>query len=50
MNYVSSVSLAAVFGALLLACAADPGTKPHDMSTAQHEAMAKDEEAAACWC
>jgi hypothetical protein len=29
---------------LLLACAADPGTKPHDMSTAQHEAMAKGEE------
>lgn len=30
--------------ALLLACAADPGTKPHDMSTSQHEAMAKAED------
>lgn len=30
----------------LLGCAADPGTKPHDMSQAQHEAMAKQEEQA----
>ncbi|HET7545259.1 MAG TPA: hypothetical protein VFK05_35580, partial [Polyangiaceae bacterium] len=28
----------------LVACAADPGTKPHDMSAAQHEAMAKNED------
>lgn len=47
MKYISSLSLAAGVGALLLACAADPGTKPHDMSTAQHEAMAKNEDAAA---
>lgn len=47
MKYISSLSLAAGVGALSLACAGDPGTKPHDMSTAQHEAMAKNEEAAA---
>lgn len=47
MNYISSLSLAVASGGLLLACAADPGTKPHDMSATQHEAMAKNEEAAA---
>jgi hypothetical protein len=47
MKYISSFSLAAGISGLLLACAADPGTKPHDMSTAQHEAMAQNEEAAA---
>jgi hypothetical protein len=30
--------------ALMLGCAADPGTKPHDMSAPGHEAMAKQEE------
>jgi hypothetical protein len=35
------------FAAWTLGCAADPGTQPHDMSTAQHEAMAKNEESAA---
>ena len=38
--------LTASASALLLACAADPGTQPHDMSAAQHEAMAKQEDAA----
>jgi hypothetical protein len=33
--------------ALFLGCAADPGTKPHDMSAAQHEAMADQEQKAA---
>jgi hypothetical protein len=47
MKYISSLSLVAGIGALLAACGADPGTKPHDMSTAQHEAMAKNEESAA---
>lgn len=32
---------------LALACAADPGTKPHDMSAAQHDAMANQEQQAA---
>lgn len=41
------LSLSIAVPALLLACAADPGTQPHDMSTAQHEAMAKNEDAAA---
>ncbi len=35
------------FATLGLACASDPGTKPHDMSAAQHEAMAKQEDSAA---
>ncbi|MFZ5894619.1 MAG: hypothetical protein ACOY0T_26390 [Myxococcota bacterium] len=34
-------ALASVF---VVACAADPGTRPHDMSAASHEAMAKQEE------
>jgi hypothetical protein len=37
------VNLAACYSALMLGCAADPGTQPHDMSQAQHEAMAKQE-------
>lgn len=47
MKITHYVSFSASVSALLLACAADPGTKPHDMSAAQHEAMAKNEEAAA---
>jgi hypothetical protein len=47
MKTIQSVSLATSISVLLLACAADPGTKPHDMSVAQHEAMAKNEDAAA---
>jgi hypothetical protein len=35
------------FSALLLACAADPGTRPQDMSQSQHDAMAGKEEQAA---
>jgi hypothetical protein len=41
------LTYAACISALVLGCAADPGTKPHDMSQAQHEAMAKNEEKAA---
>ncbi len=40
-------TLAAGISTVVLGCAADPGTKPHDMSSAQHEAMAKQEEQAA---
>lgn len=40
------VTLAACYSALMIGCAADPGTQPHDMSQAQHEAMAKQEEQA----
>jgi hypothetical protein len=47
MMNMKYLSLSVAVPALLLACAADPGTKPHDMSTAQHEAMAKNEDAAA---
>ena len=47
MKNISSISLTPAMAGLLLACAADPGTKPHDMSTAQHEAMAKNEDVAA---
>lgn len=39
-------TLAACYSALMLGCAADPGTQPHDMSQAQHEAMAKQEDQA----
>jgi hypothetical protein len=46
MNHYSTI-FAAGISALLLNCAADPGTQPHDMSQAQHEAMAKHEETAA---
>jgi hypothetical protein len=34
------------FAAWAVGCASDPGTKPHDASVAQHEAMAQQEEAA----
>jgi hypothetical protein len=47
MTNVKCLSLIAALPMLLLACGADPGTKPHDMSSAQHEAMAKNEDAAA---
>jgi hypothetical protein len=40
----SIIAPAASAALLMLACAADPGTRPHDMSQAQHEAMAKNEE------
>lgn len=40
------VTLAACYSVLMLGCAADPGTQPHDMSQAQHEAMAKQEDQA----
>ena len=40
------IAVSALFALLPLGCAADPGTKPHDMSAVQHEAMAKNEEAA----
>jgi hypothetical protein len=43
----SFITLAASISALVLACAADPGTQPHDASQAQHEAMAKQEDQAA---
>lgn len=45
MNH-SYTTLAASISALILGCAADPGTQPHDMSQAQHEAMASQEEQA----
>ena len=38
---------AAAFSALALSCAADPGTKPHDMSASQHQAAADQEMRAA---
>ncbi len=43
----SIIALAASAAALVLGCAADPGTQPHDMSQAQHEAMAQQEDKAA---
>lgn len=43
MKYVY-IALAVCHSSLVLACAADPGTQPHDMSQAQHEAMAKQED------
>lgn len=43
----SSVGFITSTLALLAGCAADPGTKPHDMSVAQHEAMANQEQKAA---
>jgi hypothetical protein len=46
MKYVN-IALCVGFAAWTLGCAADPGTQPHDMSAAQHEAMAKNEESAA---
>jgi hypothetical protein len=46
MKYVN-IAVCAGFAAWTLGCAADPGTQPHDMSAAQHEAMAKNEESAA---
>jgi hypothetical protein len=46
MKYVN-IALSFGFAAWTVGCAADPGTRPHDMSAAQHEAMAKNEESAA---
>lgn len=46
MKHVN-ITFAACISALVLGCAADPGTQPHDMSQAQHEAMAKQEDQAA---
>jgi hypothetical protein len=46
MNYVN-IALCIGFATWTLGCAADPGTQPHDMSAAQHAAMAKNEESAA---
>ena len=46
MKYANIV-LSLGFAAWTLGCGADPGTQPHDMSAAQHEAMAKNEESAA---
>jgi hypothetical protein len=46
MNH-ACITFAASISALMLACAADPGTQPHDMSQAQHEAMATQEDKAA---
>jgi hypothetical protein len=43
MKY-AHVALVACYSILTFSCAADPGTKPHDMSEAQHEAMAKQED------
>ena len=43
----SIIAFAASAAALMLACAADPGTQPHDMSQAQHEAMANQEDTTA---
>ena len=42
---IAIVTVLASFSAL--ACAADPGTRPHDMSAESHEAMAKQEDQAA---
>jgi hypothetical protein len=41
------IAAATWLSALVFGCAADPGTKPQDMSQAQHEAMAKQEDQAA---
>jgi len=41
---LAHITLAACYSALMFGCAADPGTQPHDMSQAQHEAMAKQED------
>jgi len=41
---LSHITLAACYSAFMFGCAADPGTQPHDMSQAQHEAMAKQED------
>jgi hypothetical protein len=46
MKYVN-IALSLGLAAWTLGCAADPGTQPHDMSAAQHDAMAKNEESAA---
>lgn len=46
MNH-ARITFAASISALMLGCAADPGTQPHDMSQAQHEAMATQEDKAA---
>ena len=44
MKSFTFYAFASVFA---FACAADPGTHPHDMSAASHEAMAKQEDQAA---
>ena len=44
---VTYVTWTAGISALVLGCAADPGTKPHDMSAAQHDAAANQEMQAA---
>ncbi len=46
MKYVN-IALAIGFAGWTMGCSAAPGTEPHDMSAAQHEAMAKNEESAA---
>jgi hypothetical protein len=46
MKYLN-VALTIGFATWGIGCASDPGTKPHDASVAQHEAMAQQEEAAA---
>ena len=46
MKYLN-VLLTLSFAAWGIGCASDPGTKPHDASVAQHEAMAQQEETAA---
>jgi hypothetical protein len=46
MNHARTLMTIVSILALGVACAADPGTKPHDMSAAQHEAMAKQEDQA----
>ena len=46
MKYLN-VLLTIGFATWGVGCASDPGTKPHDMSAAQHDAMAKQEDSAA---
>ncbi|HEX7476634.1 MAG TPA: hypothetical protein VF331_02390 [Polyangiales bacterium] len=47
MHYVGTCTSAIIALGLTTSCAASAGTKPHDMSTAQHEAAAQHEEASA---
>ena len=44
---MKSLVFSALVSTFVVACAADPGTHPHDMSAASHESMAKQEEQAA---
>ena len=44
MKHTRTFMATASILALAVACTAAPGTKPHDMSAAQHEAMAKQED------